>query len=490
MTSLFVTQNYGELLSGKLLQRILQGVASEMQPKVQPLLADNRPASDEKFRLASLRLDTEQGHLVLCVKGQPEQLVQLAKSHLVRIFLRYKHQLHLSEGLEVIRVQIHASSLVLTTQIPLALSKVYQRAHFRVHFPWSVKVQAQVLNEREIFTGNLVDLSYGGCRIALPLQQSLKLNAHLDDLQVKVTFPNGEGFSLCAEKVTLQPNAEFSKALLGCQFIHEGEAKNKKIMRFILESEREVARLNPRHHHRELAASQLFQPLLHPQPGPELLGKPDVQPAKGPMNLKRLADQVGGQVLLLREKGNFSAQVMLETSRRLLQMLKSDQDALYLAISRLEGVHPLLRYHLEVAAHFYPLALKMGFSKHYEHILVASLLKHDVGRLLINSNESCGYLSELPFAQRKEYKSALLRVIRAISQVRWIPRGLGESLLVNANERLDGSGFPRGLKSDRLDSLARGLAVVSLPLSMEEQKALVEVLEMTLDALSEFTPTH
>ena len=30
MTSLFVTQNYGELLSGKLLQRILQGVASEL----------------------------------------------------------------------------------------------------------------------------------------------------------------------------------------------------------------------------------------------------------------------------------------------------------------------------------------------------------------------------------------------------------------------------------------------------------------------------
>ncbi|WP_404419932.1 PilZ domain-containing protein [Marinospirillum sp.] len=455
MTSLFTTQNYGDLLSGTLLQRILQGAVLEMQSKIQPLVADNKPATEEKFKLTGLRVDAEQGHLLLRIQGKPEQLSLLAKSHLVRLFLRYQHQLHQSEGLEVIQTQIHPASLVLTTQIPQTLSRVYQRAHFRVHFPVGVRVEAQVVHNREIFTGYLVDLSYGGCRIALPLQPSLKLSRQLDELLVKITFPNGEGFSLPAEKVTLQPNTEFSKALLGCQFRHDDAAKSKKVMRFILESEREVARLNPGHQ-RQLAASHLFQS----QPHLEHLTHPDIQAVKNPLKLQEVTNQIAGQLLLLREKGCFSTEIMQQTSWHLLRLIKSDRDALYMAISKLEGIHPLLLHHLQVASRFYPLAKKMGFSGHYEHALMASLLMHDVGRILVDGRDVCAFLGELPFAQRKEYKSALLLVVRAIAQLHWVPRSLGEDILVNANERLDGSGFPRGLKGNRLDALARGLAVV------------------------------
>lgn len=456
MTSLFSTQNYGDLLTGVRLQRLLKTISAADQPKIQPLLADNKPVTEEKYAITGLRVDDDESALLIRISGKSELLSRLAKSHLICLFFRHKHQLHQSDGLEVIKIQLQPDSLMIRTRLPQAMCRVHPREHFRVHLPNSMKIEAHITHNKRVYPGQLVDLSYGGCRIALPMQDGIKLNNPINKLLIRIIFPNGEGFNARAEKVSLLPNAEFSKTLLGCQFLHDSEEQSKHIRRYNQETEREVARIS-RSHQRQLTPSRLFE--SSPQP-PVLLKQPDIQAPKNPHNLLQLADQLCGQVLLLQEKGHFSTEMLQRTSAQLLQLIQQDRDALYLALNQIQGIQPVILHHLQVAAWFYPLALKMGFSKHYQHALMASLIVHDAGRLLIDGSDPCLFLSDLPFAQRLEYKAALLRVVRATSKMHWIPSSLGESILVNANERLDGSGFPRQLPGKRQDSLTRALVVV------------------------------
>lgn len=456
MTSLFSTQNYGDLLTGSRLHRLLKNISAGSQPKIQPMLADNQPLGEEKFAVTGLRLNEEGSELLIRISGKPEFLSQLAKSHLICLFLRHQHQLHQSDGLEIIKTQLHPDALVMRTQLPKALCRVYQRAHFRVHLHQSMKVEARIAHQKRVYTGELVDLSYGGCRIALPMQQGIQLSAAQNEMLVRISFPSGESFSVRTEKVSLLPNTDFSKALLGCRFIHDCEEQGKRIMRFTLETEREVARIS-RSHTRMLAPSALFEDA----PQSQLLAQPDVKAPQKPHNLLQLADQLCGQVLLLQEKGNFSAEMLHKTSAQLLNLIQQDRDALHLALGQLQDTVPaVIQHHLQVAARFYPLAIKMGFSERYQQEMMAALLLHDIGRLLVDGGNPCRFLSDLPFTLRQEYKSALLLVVRATSKLHWISRSLGESILVNANERLDGSGFPRHLPGKHQDSLTRALVVV------------------------------
>src|SRR5690606_6432434 len=83
MTSLSSTQNYGDLLTGSRLQRLLKNISAGSQPKIQPMLADNQPLGDEKYAVTGLRLNEEGSELLIRISGKPEFLSQLAKSHLI-----------------------------------------------------------------------------------------------------------------------------------------------------------------------------------------------------------------------------------------------------------------------------------------------------------------------------------------------------------------------------------------------------------------------
>jgi HD-GYP domain-containing protein (c-di-GMP phosphodiesterase class II) len=446
-------QDSGDSLHDAALLEMLKQATSAMQPRIQPLQADEKPVDDLMYEVSGLRVDSSIPALLIRIKGDANQLSQLAKSHLLSLKLKYQHQWYQSHGLEVLKVHFGEDYLLLSVEQPESMSRVYQRASFRVHLPGTLRVRASVRHLGRVLEGQLLDLSYGGCRIVLPVQDSLLLGINSSGLELTLTFPSGDRFTTQIEKVSMVPNAAFCKALLGCRFTYDNEADGQRVMRYTLETEREVARLKKDH------SAHLQPSSLYAIKDPLQQLDPSVVQHKKPTMLLQLADQLGAQVLLLQSKHQISGGQLQQVSKQMIRMLEQDRDSVQFSLSREQGFYPLLTHHLRVAAWFYPLALRMGISDQYQMALMSSLLVHDVVRHLVEKH-ACAPVNLDDRVSRHEFRSALLRVVRAVGELHWIPRSFAEALIVNANELLDGSGFPRKLKGARQDSLTRGLAVV------------------------------
>lgn len=447
-------QDYGDTLHDAALLEMLRQVTPAMQPRIQSLQADEKPLGDLLYEVSGLKVDSSIPALLIRIKGDANQLSQLAKSHLLSLQVKYQHQLYRSHGLEILKAHFGEDYLLLSIEQPESMSRVYQRASFRAHLPGSLRVRASIQHLGRVLEGQLQDLSYGGCRIVLPVQDSLLLGINTSELALTLTFPNGDRFTTRIEKVSMVPNAAFCKALLGCRFTYDSETDEKRVMRYTLETEREVARLK-KDHSAHLQPSSLYA--IKDLPPQQAVAS--VRQHKKTSALLQLADQLGAQVLLLQSKHQISGGQLQQSSEQMIQMLEQDRDSVHFSLSREQGFYPLLTHHLRVAAWFYPLALRMGISDQYQMALMSSLLVHDVARHLIEKH-SCLPIDLNDRISRHEFKSALLRVVRAVGELHWIPRSFAEALIVNANELLDGGGFPRALKGARQDSLTRGLAVV------------------------------
>lgn len=429
--------------------------------KLQPMIRDNQPV-DEPWVINNLLSHREKGLLEIRLQGNPEQLTLLASRRLFVLYIKYRNQLHESDALEVIRVQPGNESLTLFLEIPKQFSKVYHREFFRVHFETGLHVLIRMQLPQGVISGQLLDLSAGGCRAGIGFQAALQLVRPLPDLlSVTLEFPSGEQVSTSARLAYLQPDSAFSQALVGWHFVHQDSDSERKFFHYTLEAERELSRI--KHPGKEnLRKSKLFEPAP----------KVKAPPAKGSWRqafrfvdprclgeLLEIADLLAAQVLLLSARKEFHAEKMSELANRFMKLLDEDPSALQLILEQPQRkIHPVLLHTFRVAARCFPLLFKIGLTRRYELPALVSLLLHDLGKFFLGHQPCFNPLKESVDSLRK-LKIQQIQLLRSASQLKWIPKDLGESLMVNANERLDGSGYPRSLDGSRLDTLARLISV-------------------------------
>lgn len=447
--ALSVSQKQNAPLVGPLLLQLLKKSHPALQSWVLPLQDDKQPAAGEPHEASQWHLDPTGKFLLLRIDGKPEHLPTLTRAHLIQLQLHYQHQLYQSQPLDITRVQLHADHLLLQAQPPKILTPMFQRAFFRVHLPESLVVRVTLQQGRQACEGRLQDLSCGGCGIRLSLQNSLALCNQTEPLQLTLAFPCGESLQVSAEKINLQPDKRFANAVMGCRFYSVDEADEQRLMRYTLETEREVARLGD--HDCQFKPSWLYQTAAA---NPE---QPPIE-TPTPTAVRQLADQLAVQALLLAGQGSFHPQRLQHTSENLITQLVRNTGQWHLQLAQENGIHPLIRHHLRVAARFFPLGLKLGLKPQHQVALMSSLLIHDLARLLTGLH-TCQPLNDVAPALLQTHRSNLLHLLRATAELSWIPRGLTEATIMNANERLDGRGFPRGLPADQQDRLTRGLAV-------------------------------
>ncbi|MHB8788896.1 MAG: CBS domain-containing protein [Desulfobulbaceae bacterium] len=105
------------------------------------------------------------------------------------------------------------------------------------------------------------------------------------------------------------------------------------------------------------------------------------------------------------------------------------------------------------------IAVQMGFSKdRVEGVYMAGLL-HDIGKIRVPSGILChpGRLSDAEFAIIKPHPEIGYNILKEIE----FPWPLAEIVLQH-HERLDGSGYPKGLRGDQIHIKARILAVADV----------------------------
>ena len=147
--------------------------------------------------------------------------------------------------------------------------------------------------------------------------------------------------------------------------------------------------------------------------------------------------------------------------RRTVQRLYGTLTGTIVLLSKLLRLKdPYTAIHQERVAHLAAtMAKEMGLSAHQVRGIHVAGLVHDIGKLSIPSEVLCrpGRLSEPEFAMLKEHPRIGYELLRDIN----FPWPVAEIVLQH-HERLDGSGYPYGLKGDQILPEARILAVADV----------------------------
>jgi len=147
--------------------------------------------------------------------------------------------------------------------------------------------------------------------------------------------------------------------------------------------------------------------------------------------------------------------------RRSIQRLYGTLTGTVVLLSKLLRLKdPYTAVHQERVAHLSAtMAQEMGFSPHRVRGIHVAALVHDIGKLCIPSEVLCrpGRLSGPEFAMLKEHPRVGYELLRDIN----FPWPVAEIVLQH-HERLDGSGYPSGLKGDQILPEARILAVADV----------------------------
>ena len=451
-------------LTGIQARRALDDAQFAAGLRLQPMEKDGQPA-DDSWPISHLRVKRDEGLLEVKVQGSMEQMTFMARWKLFVLFIKYRNQQHESEALEVVRIQPGNESLTLFLEVPKTFSKVFYREFFRVYLDSGLEILFRAQLPQGVMSGRLLDISAGGCRAGTGFQAALQLVRPLPDfLPVTLEFPNGETATTSAQLTYLQPNDDFTQALVGWHFAHADSEAEKKFFHYTLEAERELARL--KHPGKEnLRRSGLFQrPKKEREPAAKgrLFKAYPLAPKACQTQLLQVADLLAAQVLLLAARKQLNSVRMSQLANQFIKLLDEDRSALLLILEQPQRqIHPVLLHTLRVAARCFPLLFKVGLARRYELPALVSLLLHDLGKFFLGHQPCFNPLKESRDSLR-ELKIQQIQLLRSASQLHWIPNDLGESLMVNANERLDGSGYPRGLTGKRLDTLSRLMGVVKV----------------------------
>jgi len=452
-------------LTGLVLKRVLDAASSQQGMRLQPLVNDNQEAVAEPVNISRLVVDREKNCLKVQLRGDNKEINTWAGWSLFRLVTKHRNLLHESNSLAVLYTELGEDKLTLTLEMPKQLTKVFNREYFRIYLGTHLVLPVSLHLDNLTISGTLEDYSAGGCRVALSPQLALHLLRPLEQpLRITITFPNGKTLTTPFEMTYLQPQNSFLYALVGCHFQHESLQEEKAFMHYAFEIEREVARLSNvertvKHKSSLFDVGETNQPKKAHQRSKVTSITDKIVPKAAQLKIKALADQLALQALLLAMNQKLEANRFKPLAIEFIEALDTHGNTTRLALQQsYPAINPVILHTLRVISHCFPLAFKMGIRRGMELPVMMSLLIHDLGKLFV-SEQPCFNPLKLPAEKLRLMKHNQIQLLRAATALRWIPPSIGESLLVNANERLDGSGYPRGLKQEKLDALSRLVAV-------------------------------
>lgn len=338
---------------------------------------------------------------------------------------------------------------------PQVLYVLQRRDSFRAMLRKDLHCQVSLVDEergRE-YQGRLRDLSMGGCSVDLPLRAAQGVATPGQGFKVTLAFPNGRRLSLGADLRRVAPQVEQEVLVAGFSFAEPTPEQSRELWFFVREIEREWGRSADRGDI-NLAPSALF--VEAEQSAEESRIKHDY-PTPMAARLAACADFLSLQIQSLRTGGGIDSQQLSRQSERLLRLLDQDREAVLFATSCLSDEPLLVRHGLGVAVRLVDLLGKSLTPMERKSVVAAAMI-HELGRALLPTELMWeDGLAPSDTVQVHRHVDMLLERLQDCS---WLDDDIVTSVVARANERLDGSGYPRQLRGDELDEMARLMVVV------------------------------
>ncbi|MDT8398942.1 MAG: PilZ domain-containing protein [Pseudomonadales bacterium] len=352
---------------------------------------------------------------------------------------------------------------------PAAFDILQRRSAFRAELRQDLRCRVIVHGHVDFgsWAGALKNLSLSGCLLDLPLPAATMLALMEGGVRLELAFPNGAGFDIDAVLRHEKVDMEQRLVRTGFEFARPNAEQERSLWFFVREIEREAAR-SAASDNSLLVPSTLFQPAGKGTRETETAdaatlsaemyqGLPDY-PIPMARALAGIAEFLDAQILALRKDEAIDAAQLSRHSERLLALLDEDREALLFAARCLWQEPPVVSHCLTVAMVMVDLAGGGNMSMEVRKAMMASAMVHDLGKAMLPSQVLRA--TELSSSQQKTVQTHVLLLASRLQDCGWLSPRIRRLVAEQANERLDGSGYPEGLKNEELHDLTRLMSVV------------------------------
>ena len=374
-------------------------------------------------------------------------------------------------ALKAMQVEVLQGRVQCQCDYPHYLEEMQRREAYRARLRLGMEVGA-ILRGSEgdgdvTVQGDLKDLSQQGCQLELP-SSAATLLAEAALVEIELCFPNGSRFTVQAAPRHKVADSDRQTLRVGFQFHDCSAEQERKLWFFVREIERESSRYSD-----EPDVGRLPSMLFQSQSGgaSPSVGRRNLLNYPTPMarRLARVAGYLDAQLLELQQGDDIDPVQLSRHADMLLQLAEEDIEALLFA-TRCLGQEPVLvRHGLGVAVHMLALAGASSVPRDVRKALAASAMIHDLGKGLLPAGLlAVGSFGPDEHARLKQHVDLL---VQRMERCQWLSEKVMHAVVVSANERLDGSGYPAGVMSEELSELARMSAVVDVVDAMRRSRA-------------------
>ncbi|MEH6478149.1 MAG: HD domain-containing phosphohydrolase, partial [Sneathiella sp.] len=357
--------------------------------------------------------------------------------------------------------------LIISCAPPEAFEVLQRRNAFRAQLRLGVECEAAVMCDGELLLGSLKDLSLTGCLMELSLQAAAVIDVNDRPLELRLCFPDRTRFSI--EGVLRHHKLYFDRRNIhvGFEFIEPTLHQDRELSLFVREIEREGARHAAKEDSAKYTPSALFQ--YAKKKTARLAQKQALYPTPMAKHLGRLAEFLDSQVLRLKAGGEIDSSQLSSHADKLLDMMEDDREAVLFALNCIPGQPLLIRHCLAVAVRLVDIYGAPSISRKQIKAVAACGMLHDLGKCLLPAE-----LKEVAALSPEQYQQVMLHVEQIIDRLDdcgWLSSSTVRAVVEQANERQDGSGYPKALKAGSLTELARLTAIVDVADAMGRDRA-------------------
>lgn len=354
---------------------------------------------------------------------------------------------------------------------PRRLDVWHRRNDFRAELGAGMTVAVELDTDvpGEMIHAELLNLSLGGCLLTLPLAKAVALRHGQALPRLEATFPNGQRLEARVEIRHVQTDEAWQRALVGCKFAAPTPRFERLVWFLVQEIEREGARKATPAADDTRPPSALFQAVSVVAEEPVARRAPPAYATPMARRLSKIADYLNAQLLQLQQGAPVDSALLSRNSDALLSLLEEDREALLFASVCLHREPNLVQHCLAVAIRLADLARSRDTPRELLKALVATGLVHDMGKALLP--DSLNDSSHFDAAQRQQMATHVTLIQERLRTCRWLAPAVIKSVIAETNERIDGSGYPRGHGGDALSALSRMAAVVDVIDAMGRPRA-------------------
>lgn len=352
----------------------------------------------------------------------------------------------------------------LECELPQSVFVKENRGAIRIPFILGMQARVSVevyLHELSV-QGRLRNLSVGGCLVDIAIADSVAIEVDQALPGVTIEFPNGESFYAEGSVRHLRPFGNHGYAAVGIEFINLSTTQTSDLFHLTSEVEREAA-FRAGINDKMAEHSPLFIPGAREQKLQQR-EELDRQKRKRQSKMERGVLEIGHQLqvalMYVKTRAVMPKELLYDCVDSLIYLLGNDRKALLYALSFLREEPEWVRHAVQVAAHTADLLLLHNPHDGRVREVVLGALMHTLGKPLLVSREMPSLKAHMNPEQKallKRHTEALLAKFEALG---FEPSPVCRDVIENANERLDGSGYPAGRRDGELSDVVRLVSVV------------------------------